>query len=197
MQENNQLEQAHKQQLHPATKKKGWYKTWWGILLIILGAIIVVPIVMLFIVVGVVMFAQDSDTDPSTGQTDKTNLSQTVDESKIPYEGVEIWKIGDNGLGTTIVIDPKYDNVESLKQLGSELNEENQSRQFAMNYVYTDSTSALYRSESYCSPSQSAAIRAHKENWAALYQKDSSGAKMTIFTDRSCDPNAKTEVIEF
>lgn len=197
MQENNQLEQAQKQQPQPATKKKSWHKTWWGIPLIILGTIIAVPVVMLFIVVGVVMLAQDSDTDPSTNQIDKTSLSQSVDESKIPYEGVEIWKIGDNGLGTTIVIDPKYDNTESLKQLGSELNEENHSRQFAMNYVYTDQTSALYRSESFCSPSQSPTIRAHKQNWAALYQKDNSGAKMTIFTDRSCDPNAKTEVIEF
>jgi hypothetical protein len=197
MQENNQLEQAQKQQPQPPIKKKSWYKSWWGILLIILGVIIAVPVVMLFIVVGVLMFAQDSGTNPSTNQTDKTSSSQPVDESKIPYEGVEIWKIGDNGLGTTIVIDPKYDNVESLKQLGSELNEENQSRQFAMNYVYTNETSALYRSESFCSPSQSSTIRAHKQNWAALYQKDNSGAKMTIFTDRSCDSDTKNKIISY
>lgn len=195
MQENNQPKQAHNQ-LQPV-KKRGWYKTWWGILLIILGVITAIPAIMLFVVVGVVMFAQDSDTNPSTNQTDETNLSQSVGESKIPYEGVEIWKIGDNGLGTTIVIDPKYDNSESLKQLGLELNEENQSRQFAMHYVYTDKDSALYRKESFCSPGQSASIRKHKQNWAALYQKDNSGARMTIFTDRSCDPDAASETIEY
>lgn len=197
MQESNQLDQAQKQQPQPATKKKSWYKTWWGILLIILGAITAIPVIMLFIVVGAVMFTQDSNTNPSTNQTDETNLNQPVDESKVPYEGVEIWKIGDNGLGTTIVIDPKYDNRKSLKQLGSELNEENQSRQFAMNYIYTDKTSALYRKENFCAPGQPASIRQHKQDWAALYQKDNSGAKMTIFTDRSCDPDAASETIEY
>lgn len=196
MQKNNQPKQAHDHQLQPA-KKRGWYKSWWGILLIILGAITAIPVIMLFIVVGIVMFTQDSDTNPSTKQKDETSLSQSVDESKIPYEGVEIWKIGDNGLGTTIVIDPKYDNSESLKRLGSELNNENRSRQFAMNYIYTDKTSALYRKESFCSPGQPTSIRQHKKSWAALYQKDHSGARMTIFTDRSCDPSAVSEIIEY
>lgn len=165
------------------SSKKKWYTRWWGILILVF---IFIPFLSGLLSSG------STKTESNTSQTTSPLQSATI-----PYEGVEIWKIGDNGLGTTIVIDPEYDNVESLKQLGSELNEENRSRQFATNYVYTDKTSALYRAESFCSPSQSATIRAHKQNWAALYQKDNSGAKMTIFTDRSCDPDAKTETIRY
>ena len=185
------------QQANQSTQKKlGWFKKPWGIILIILSAIFVlIPMMLLFIAVGVVMLA--ADPRDTTQQKTNPTTNHATENSKIPYEGVEIWKIGDNGLGTTIVIDDKYDNAESLKQLGSELNKENETRQFAMNYVYTDKTSALYRSESFCSPEQPSSIRAHKQNWAAFYHKDNSGARLTIFNDRSCSPDAQTEVIQY
>lgn len=183
------------QQANQSTQKKlGWYKKPWGIILIILsGIFVIIPMLLLFITVSIVTLAEDPNETTQLETSSTTN--HATENSKIPYEGVEIWKIGSDGLGTTIVIDDKYDNTESLKQLGSELNKENETRQFAMNYVYTDKTSALYRSESFCTPGQPSAILAHKQNWAALYQKDNSGAKMIIFTDRSCDPDAKTETI--
>lgn len=185
------------EQTNQSTRKKpALYKKPWGIILIILGGIfVIIPMVFLFIAVGVVMLAADPSDTTQPETSPATN--HATENSKIPYEGVEIWKIGNDGLGTTIVIDKKYDNTESLKQLGTELNKENETRQFAMNYVYTDKTSALYRTESFCSPGQPSSIRAHRQNWAALYQKDNSGAQLTIFTDRSCDPDAASESIKY
>lgn len=160
---------------------KLWFKRWWAI--------------TLYIIVGVGIIVSVS---PSEQRKDADAQKQVVaDPSKVPYESVEMWDIGDNGKGGTIVIDKQYDNEASLSQLGKELNDQNSSRQFAMVYVYSDQTAALYRKESFCSPGQSERVRSFKQHWAATYQKNLSGASFTVFTDRSCDPNAASATVAY
>lgn len=164
-----------------AKQDKPWYKKWWGIALLV------------FIGIGVI-----SSISPQEQNKDTNDQAQVVaDSAKIPYQSVEMWDIGDNGKGWTVVIDKKYDNEASLTQLGKELDKENSSRQFAMIYVYSDETAALYRKESFCSPGQSDRIRSFKQHWAAMYQKNLTGASYTMFADRSCDPNAATNTIKY
>lgn len=161
--------------------RKAWYKRWWAIVLFI------------FVGLGAIASIAPPEQDQSTDKQTQT----VADSSKIPYQGVEMWDIGDNGKGWTIVIDKQYDNEASLTQLGKELNQENASRQFATVYVYSDDTAALYRKESFCTPGQSERIRSFKQHWAAMYQKNLAGASYTIFTDRSCDPNAVNNAIKY
>lgn len=162
-------------------QSKPWYKKWWAI--------------AIFIFIG--LGAIGSISPPEQKQVKNSPSQATVDPSKIPYKSVEAWQIGDSGRGMTIVIDKKHDNEASLSQLGKELNQENTSRQFAMIYIYNDDTASLYRKESFCAPGQSDRIRSFRQNWAAMYQKNLAGASYTIFTDRSCDPNAANNTIKY
>lgn len=162
-------------------QNKPWYKKWWAIALLIL------------IGIGAI----SSISPPPQNKDSNDQIPVVVDSSKIPYRSVETWNIGDDGKGWTVVIDKKYDNEASLTQLGKELNQENSSHQFAMIYVYSDEPAALYRKESFCSPGQSERIRSFKQHWAAMYQKNLAGASYTVFSDRSCNPNAANNTMKY
>ena len=181
-------------------QSKPWYKRLW--IIIPLG-ILIMPIAMIIVIAtiyGIVTGINDSahkQQQSSQVTEHENNSSEMISHSKVQYKSVEAWQIGDNGRGMTIVIDKKYDNEASLAQLGKELNEENASRQFAMVYIYNDDTASLYRKESFCAPGQPDRIRSFKQNWAAMYQKNLAGASYTIFTDRSCNPNATSNTVNY
>lgn len=181
------------QQVNESKKQtKRWYKKWWGLLLLI---VFVGPFVLLVFLGILATIFQPSKEDNQNNTSAVTQESvQTADaSSKIPYKEVERWN---SGSGRTIVIDKQYDNEASLTQLATELNEENSTRDISWVYIYTDDTASLYRKESFCDPAQSDRIRGFKQYWAALYQKDKDGSRITVFEDRSCNIDAARKTIQ-
>lgn len=63
----------------------------------------------------------------------------------IPYETVEEWQAGRDGIGRAIVVRPDFRNVERLRTLGAQLANETRQSQFAIVMIYDKADAARMR----------------------------------------------------
>ncbi len=106
----------------------------------------------------------------------------TQNSFKINFEVCHEWKIPNGGFGRLIVVDPKINNVESLKLLGETLKDYTHIDRNAMIFIYDDKKAALmYKSLSNVSKSEYAFYEKHN---IATYQKitDSNVHQLLILT---------------